>query len=33
MPLIQVAHLNKDFRVVKHQRGARGAVRNLVTSD
>jgi ABC-2 type transport system ATP-binding protein len=33
MPLIQVAHLHKEFRVAKHYRGTWGAVRNLFTSE
>src|SRR5512145_216900 len=33
MPLIQVTDLHKEFRVYKHHRGARGAIRNLFTRE
>ena len=33
MRLIQVADLHKEFRVYKHHRGARGAIRNLFTRE
>src|SRR3990172_105959 len=33
MPLIQVTNLHKEFRVYKHHRGARGAIRNLFTRE
>jgi ABC-2 type transport system ATP-binding protein len=33
MPLIQVEHLDKDFSLYKHHRGALGALRNLFTRE
>ena len=33
MPLIQVTDLHKEFRVYRHHRGARGAIRNLFTRE
>jgi ABC-2 type transport system ATP-binding protein len=33
MPFIQVTDLHKEFRVYRHHRGARGAIRNLFTRE
>ena len=33
MPLIRVADPHKEFRVQKHPRGAKGAIRNLFTCE
>src|SRR5712692_8997496 len=33
MPIIAVSHLRKEFVVMRHHRGALGALRNLVTRE